>query len=180
MQRHFFATADDLIPVFERAEKKQPLVYTLAGLFDSTELIHANSGADLPSLHQPAPHEGAIGCPHYVVVPRELSVQIREVPQRAGGIKYAVDQLINPDSIIVSHGGLREPNALLSGNVGTCTGSKISVSLYRSFSYAIGKQFVRVRSFWVGPEAYRLFMNGWRLTTDVDRPREYDLAEEKE
>jgi hypothetical protein len=180
MQRHFFAMADDLIPVFERADKKQPLVYTLAGLFDSPELIHAERGADLPSLRQPAPCKGTVGRPRYLVLPRELSVQIREVPQRAGGIKYAVDQLINPDSITISHGGVPEPSILLNGEVGTCTDSEISVSLYRSFANAIGKHFVQVRAFWVGPEAYRLFKNGWRLTGNVDSPREYDLAEEPE
>lgn len=178
MQGHFFAAADDLIPVFERAEKKESFSYTVAGLFDSPELVTVRTGAALPTLRQPAPHREAVGCPWYLVMPPDLSVQVREVTQRAGGMKYAVDQLINPDSIVVSHGGVYDPNILLYGKIGTSTDSKIAISLFRLFANAIAKHFERIRSFWVGPEARQLRKNGWRLTIGANSPRENDLADE--
>jgi hypothetical protein len=88
---------------------------------------------------------------------------------------YAVDQLINPHSITLSHGGLFRPDVLLSGRVSTASESAVSKTLYRAFTTAIAKRFVRIRAFWVGPQAEALLHQGCRLTDSADSSTEYDL-----
>jgi hypothetical protein len=44
MLRHFYATAEDLLPVFERIDSKRSLNYTLTGLLESPKLITVAKG----------------------------------------------------------------------------------------------------------------------------------------
>jgi hypothetical protein len=176
MTRHFFATADDLLPVFDLVDRKHRLAYTLTGLHESPELCTVTKGTDIPSLRDVMEAPNAIACPSYLVTLEGATVQVREVPQQSGGIRYAVDQLINPDSITFSHGGFFSPEILLYGRVGTFSDSKISKKLFRAFSSAIAKEFDRVKAFWVGPEGNELLRPGCRLTMGAHSPKECDLA----
>ena len=176
-QRHFFAAGNDLLPVFESVEAKRSLTYTLCGHFPTRELSSVAAGADIPALRSPAQYPSAIACPQYLVTAAGASVVVRDVPQKAGGVLYAVDQLANPESIIIQPGGLYPPEVLLHGRVGTATSTLFAVQLQRAFSVAIAKIFEHIRAFYVGPEARTLWRRGYRLTPSAQSPREYDLAE---
>lgn len=176
MQRLFYATADDLLPVFERVELKHRLVYTLCGLFTSSEFQSYASGTALPSLREPAAHPNAIAGAQYLVTPADQSVGIREVSQKAGGIRYAIDQLVNPDSITIQPGGIFLPEVLLHGRVATVSSTSFATQVQRAFSSAIAKFFQHIRAFYVGPQAHELWRSGYRLTQSAQSPREYDLA----
>ncbi len=176
MTRYFFATAADLVPVFSRVEARWSLVYTPAGLWESRGVRAWSRGEELPSLRQPAPGRSTVQCPVYLVTPAEVAVQVREVTQVAGGKRYAVDQLVNPDSVTMCHGGSPAPGVLLAGRVGTCGGTATSEKLFQAFANALGKAFIKVKAFWVGPEARELLAAGCRLTQSADSPPEYDLV----
>jgi hypothetical protein len=176
MQRLFFATADDLLPVFERVESKHRILYTLCGLFASRETSPVSSGTAIPSLHGPALHPNAIVCPAYLVTPSDYRVTVREVPQASGGVRYAVDQLANPDSITVQAGGIFPPDVLLHGRVASASSSSFSTQIYRAFTSAITKHFRHIRAFYVGAHAHELWERGYRLTPSAQSPKEYDLA----
>ena len=176
MQRHFYATANDLLPIFEWVEKKHELTYNLTGLFESSRLAPIYHGIELPSLHLPAPYPSATGCPCYLVTLRATPVLVRKVPQNRGGVRFAVDQLLNPDSIILQHGGLFGSNVLLYGRVGTVSINPVATKLHRVFSSAITKHFRRIQSFWVGPEAAGLLSAGYRLTIGAKAAHECDLV----
>jgi len=176
-QRHFFATLDDLLPVFERAEGKLDLSYTLAGLGKSPHVTTSQAGVSLPSLRLPA-ESSATDCATYLVMPRGLPVNVRPISQRAGGILYAVDQLVNPDSITLTHGGLFAPEVLISGRIATVSNTPSAKAIQSAFSNAIGKLFTRINAFWVGPLAAEMLARGFRLTQAVQSPLEYDLRGE--
>jgi hypothetical protein len=175
-QRQFFAAGNDLLPVFETVEEKHGLSYTLCGLFPSREFTHLSAGREIPSLRSLAPQPSAIACPQYLVTPAGAPVAIREVPQKAGGVLYGIDQLVNPESIVVQPGGLYPPDVLLHGRIGTVSSARFAAQLQKAFAYAIAKFFERVRAFYVGPEARQLWRRGYRLTPSAQLPREYDLA----
>ena len=176
MQRLFFATAEDLIVVFDRVEARRRLAYTLTGLFETPELTTAPSGAAISTLHSPAPDAGAIAGYQYLVSAVDDPVVVREVPQRRGGVRYAVDQLANPRSVVIMPGGLYPPDVRLYGRVGTASDAEFSVRLYRAFAAAIGASFRRVGAYYVGQMAEELWCGGQRLTMGADSPPEYDLA----
>lgn len=173
---HFFATADDLLPVLGRVDSKRSLTYTLTGLLESPILTAVAKGNDIPTLREKATVSDAIACPSYLVTPADASVKVRKVPQNNGGMRYAVDQLINPDSVALSHGGFFGPGILLYGRIGTVSESAIAKALFRAYGNAIAKEFVRIKAFWVGPQAVELLRQGCRLTAGAQCPKEYDLV----
>ena len=176
MQHLLFATADDLLPIFERVEARHSLAYTLCGLFHSDEVSTVSSGSVIPTLRGAAPHPSAVACPRYLVTPASAPVTVRKVPQASGGIRYAVDQLANPDSIIIQTGGIFPPDVLLHGSIGSASATPFSTQIYRAFTSAITKSFSHVQAFYVGAKAYELWQQGYRLTPAIQSPREYDLA----
>lgn len=175
-RRHFFAAGNDLLPVFESVEAKRSLSYTLCGLFPSRELTSVASGCEIPSLRSPAPYASAVACPQYIVTSAGAPITVREVPQKDGGVLYAIDQLANPESIIIQRGGLYLPDVLLHGRVATASPTQFAAQLQRAFASAIARFFEHIRSFYVGPEARELWRRGYRLTPSAQSPREYDLA----
>jgi hypothetical protein len=173
-QRSFFASPDDLLSVFERVESRHSLSFVLAGMFETSQFALFHAGAALPTLRLPADRQ-SIGCPTYLVLWGSTPVNVRSVRQRTGGTRYAIDQLENPDSITLTHGGFHSPNVLISGRVATVSVTPTGKKLQSAFSNAIAKQFTRVNAFYVGPEAYELLRQGCRLTFNADTPPEYDL-----
>jgi hypothetical protein len=173
-QRQFFATPKDLQPVFDLAEAIEPFSLALMGLFDAPELHMFPSASKLPSLSQPAASQSQ-GCPTYLITPVGSQVAIRSVRQEAGGVKYAVDQLENPDSAALTHGGFFVPGVLISGRIATASVTPVGKRIFLAYSNAIGKLFIKFKAFYVGPEAFRLLRDGCRLTFNANAPAEYDL-----
>ncbi len=169
MQRNFFASGTDLLPVLEQVELRNRITYVAAGLFTSPESARVELGAMLTSVDS----GNEIG---YLVTPATVEVQVRPVPQRKGGTLYAVDELANPSSITLRLGGLAGTSILLPGVVGTVSKDGPAAMLHRAFASAIGKYFKRVQSYWVGPAALALLAEGVRLAPSAKAPREYDLV----
>jgi len=173
----FFATFTDLQPILAEVEKVYSIHYFQMGLLDVPETVHYNSIFENPDV-------GFINngdwnkdrC--FLIMPKDLSLQIRDVPQRKGGIKYAVDALINQDSVCLQLGGIyrEKENVLVAGKVGTVMDEHFSVEFYKFFSKKIKKAFKRIGAFYVGKEAEEKLYAGWRLVQDERRKPEYDLT----
>lgn len=176
MQRHFYATSEDLLQVLQRFERKHPVVYTRTGSFEYPSHPTFHSGQSISTLCSPAPHPEAVAGYTYLVTPEGVQVAIRQIALRRGGVHYAVDQLSNPISITFTHGGFYAPDVLLYGRVATCSDHPNAARLYRAFASSVAKVFSRVRAFYVGPKALELLRKGCRLTIGANSPRDYDLA----
>ena len=151
------------------------LRYTLTGLFDSPQLDSLPTLLEREDLGYVQSGDN-IQAPARLVSDEKLSIKIREVPQRRGGVKYAVDQKANPDTIVFRAGGIFEEGCLIAGQVGTASATKASLSLYKVFTKEIGHQFVKVKSYHVGKQAAEWLEKGWRLTANSKSPALYDLA----
>jgi hypothetical protein len=91
-------------------------------------------------------------------------------------MRFAIDQMANPDSIVLTHGGLNGAGVLVSGRVATISGTPAAKRLQAAFCNAIARRFPRVNAFHVGPAAGELLRRGGRLTPDASSPAEFDLA----
>ena len=174
-RRHFFALPDDLLPVFDAVEAKTPVAYTLTGMFDAADAPFVRAGSLLPSLHFPAESTSS-SCPTYLVTLGAAHVQLRAVSVRSKGIRYAVDQLANPESVVLTHGGFDAGGVLISGRVATASDAPAAKRLQASYAAAIGKTFKRVNAYWVGPRAMDHLRGGGRLTHSAASPAKFDLA----
>jgi hypothetical protein len=173
---HFFATAEDLLPVLAAVESRLEIQYTLTGNHASKNIESWWHGRELPTFGQPSPVESAVSSPAYLITARGAVVNVRELPPIEGRERWAVDQLINPDSTVFWHGGLFGANVLLYGRVATVSKTPSAIKLQRAFEAAIRKSFARIKAYYVGGSAERLLDSGLRLTGAAQSPRGYDLS----
>jgi len=161
-QFSFFATRADLEPLLRTVESARALQFVVAGLFDSAEILSIHSLLRTPSLgiaeFADPNHET-----RYLVADRDWSIQIRTVPQRRGGAKFAIDQLANPQTIAFQPGGQFGERCLIAGQVGTVSDDQNSLELYGVFGKEFRRKFTRIKSCYVGDEALELLKKGGGL-----------------
>jgi hypothetical protein len=177
VQRHFYALPEDLLVIFDLVEASQPLRYTPTETLKSAQANSFLSGAELPTLNAPPPSDSASSGHSYLVTFREIEPVGRRIELNSGGVSFAFDQLLNPDSIELLPGARHESGAFLYGRVATCSDSATSGKLFGLFKRAIGKRFRKINAFWVGPMAEEAWRQGARLTIGLASPQEYDLRE---
>jgi len=170
----FFATRDDLLCLLGEVELKWRIHYTEAGMFETPEIIVYCSSPHIPQLG--ITHWGTtITGLFYLIADAATSFKVRPVPQRRGGIRYAMDQKENPDTVTFFPGGRYDNETVIAGNFSTCTNSQVSADLMQAIARLVRKKWTKIKSYSVGPEAMAILESGGRLTADIRSPREYDL-----
>lgn len=173
-----YSTRADCEMLLRYVEAQIQLRYTLCGLFSKPELLTYNSGLDIRHLGVASSGDD-VHEDRYLVVDSTIDVKIREVQRgRFDEPLFAVDQLVNPRSIIFQPGGIYEEEYLIRGSLGTVSRHPSSVTLYRSFLIGVKSLFVQVKHNWLGPEACILLKDGVCLTESSRLPRQYCLTEE--
>lgn len=175
---HLFAAGADLVPVLEAVEAKHAIKYVQMKPNSSGRVTEFSGANDLPDLGRAASPD-AIGCASYLVTGRDRAVAPRRIVSNDGTVWYAIDQMINPDTVEVSPGGLWNDDVVISGRITTVSDTTYANVLMRAYRNAVRKHFVRVRAYWVGPKARALLAAGKRLTMAVQSPQEYDLAPDR-
>jgi hypothetical protein len=171
----FFASKADLLPVLEAVEIAGSLQYIRMGQSPNSEYRSLAHGAMIPNLGN-ATADSVAGCESFLVTESTSDVKVRTINVAGGTARYCVDQLVNPDSVTVTPGGLWSPDILLHGRVATVSESRISQVLMRRFDAGFRAQFRKVKAFWVGRDAYELLEAGRRLTISAGAPRYLDLT----
>jgi len=171
----FFATADDLLPVLLSVEARRSIMYTPFEHVNEPRVNHFHTDRDLPTLFQPQPFESAVCGPSYLVTEAGTEVVLCPLSPYEGKDRWSIDQLANPDSTVLRHGGLYRDNVLLEGEVRTAHRTKVAARLQRAFDGAIRKHFVKIGAYYVGPGAEALLDSGYRLTAAEQCPLERDL-----
>jgi hypothetical protein len=171
----FHATAEDLLPVLVSVETKHAIVYTPFGHFHEPRVNNYRTARDLPTLFQPQPYESAVSGPTYLITEAGTEVVLEQLSRYDGRDRWSVDQLANPNSTVLRHGGLFKENILLQGEIRTAYKTTVAQRLQRAFDTAIRKHFVKIQAFYVGPAAAMLLDSGCRLTAAEQCPPEFDL-----
>jgi hypothetical protein len=170
----FYATATDLSPLLSLLETQKNLQYTLAGLFGTNTPQTCLSYVDIPDFGKPK-HPTSVANSEYLVSPQGATVRVEDVPQRRGGVLYAVDQLLNQDTIHFGPGGRYQDDVFLYGRIGTASESPMSKGLYDFFTRPFRQRFKRTGAFFLGPEAIDFARRGVRLALSASTPPEFDL-----
>jgi hypothetical protein len=162
--------------VLSAAEANKPLQYALTGLFHSSRpQIYASYSA-VPAFGR-AVHSTAVANPAYLLLAYGEHINVRTVAQKSGGVLFAIDQIKNPESVVLRPGGRYGDTVILCGMIGTVSHSAASTDLYNFITKVFRSLFIRKREFLVGPEAAELWKLGGRLTIGAESPEEFDLAE---
>lgn len=176
-QTMFFAVLEDIEQIVRDIESSIDIRYYKTGLFETRNIPNYNSIFEVPSVGVTSSGDWN-RIDSYIILKRTIPLNIRDVPQRTGGVKYAVDQMTNPKSIELKLGGiyLEKENVIVAGRVATVSEDSDSNELYKLFSNKIKKKFKKIGTFYVGKIAEEKLQEGWRLVTNEKSPKEYDLA----
>lgn len=175
-QVFFFGTSADMAELIESIESKKNLIYHKAGLLEENELVSFSSliNANIGTTEY---GENNL-CPAYIVVESGTDINIRTVPQRAGGEKLAIDQATNPASIYFRPGGSYKSEAIIEGKCGTISTDEKSQDIFNLFSQELKTKFKKNKGYFIGKEALESYYKEVRLTQNVKSPLEYDFQPE--
>ncbi|WP_145455132.1 hypothetical protein [Gimesia panareensis] len=112
----------------------------------------------------------------YLIHDESTTIEIREVPQERGGVRYSVDQQMNPQTVGLKAGGTFGEKMVIAGQLGPGTGDATSDELAKMLLKELRKQFTKIKSYYVGNEAESLLDSGARLTINSAASIKYDLV----
>lgn len=175
---YFFALKQDLYSIIKSVQQTVGLQYIMTGAYDSLDIHVYNSLEEYSDLG--IKKSGEHQSESFLVLEKNWNLNVREVKQIDGSIKYFVDQLQNENSVVLWPGGVYENQYLICGHVGTVKMSDTSKKIFGTFQKSIKKQCPnRTGRFWYSDKVKD--MNGQirLITINVNQPKEYDLKIEK-
>lgn len=178
---HFHATKRDLESLLAAVESQRAIRYTQAGMSDTPDFATFTSCLEIPNLGY-APSGQGVGEPFWLITDAHTEVEIETVPQRRGGVRYGVDPGLNPESVVLWPGGVFEGHvkwrggefnggAVIDGQLATAMFNPTSIELLNLFALEARRQFKRIKSFFVGPQAEQLLDAGYRLAHSIKSVR---------
>src|ERR1700722_2557812 len=173
-QTNFYATYNDIGEVLEQFEAEEHVNYVLTGLFDIDTPQIFRTYREINSLSVSVDGE-ANHVPGYLIITEPNHIAIREVPQKIGASKFAVDQSQIPESLYFQSGGRFSNKIIGPGRIGIARQTPVSGKLYGTFAKVIVKNFRKVKSYYVGQEAHALWQNGMRLGLSFKASADIDL-----
>jgi hypothetical protein len=120
-----------------------------------------------------APKGSTILQPHYLVLDRHVEVQVRVVPQRRGGVAFAIDEVANPSAAVLVPGGWCGDRCLVVGQLKASSDPR-SHELARRLARTLFRSFTKRGQYRLGPAALAHWESGGRLSHDCRAPVEFD------
>ncbi|QSB26508.1 hypothetical protein [Flavobacterium sp. CLA17] len=173
----FFATLNDIEPIIKCVESVFDIQCydTKRYLSDDKVFTRYDSILQIPNLgYTEIGNNFGI---NYLLIPKTASLNIEEIPQIKGGLKFTADSNSNKDSINFRFAGIytAKQNVLVESSISYLFVEKFSKDLYDFFSKKIKKEFKLIDGFYAGKEAEEKLRQGWRLVQDERRDIGYDL-----
>ena len=153
----FYATAGDLLPILKLVEDQVQLKYTRFGTIASSSPDAYLSALDIRNLGI-ASKESSINCDTYLIGSRETKIRAEQPIIINGKLRYAFNQLYNPETVTLTPGGWWKENILLHGRVATASKHPSSLKLMKLYANAFRKQFIKIKSFYMGPRPKSLWI----------------------
>lgn len=173
-QIFFYGLKEDLIKIIKSIELNFSVKYVEAGLKDKhpfcvSDLIENINNIGFTDYGDWNHNE------KYLILPKDKDLIIESIPQRKGGIKYAIDQKENNESIVIFLGGNYQNKAIIASKIGTISVTDFSNNIFKFVSAYIRKEFKNINGFYISDNALKESEKGIRLTTDANNGLEYDL-----
>lgn len=172
----FFADLEDIKPIIKEFELAYSAHYFKTGLFEESEIPHYDTALDFPNLGKVAYGDWNM-IDNYLVLKKDIELNVREVLQRKGGVRYAVDQGENSNSVVFKLGGVFKEGIFITGQIATIHNDEHSKGMMNFLSRKIKKSFTKIDIYYLGKSAMSKFKAGWRFTESESSPKEYDLKQ---
>ncbi len=172
----FFATPADIVPVLERFEANSSLKYVVLGNLTTPNRAIFFSSSEIPEPGI-STHETGFLSTGYLVSFRDTKNRMTAFVGSMGERRWELDNGSNEETVRLTMAGRWGDDVLLPGVMDTLHDTPAAQQLMKWFLAALKREgFLKVRSWWVGPEAMEMLRAGKRLTTTaVQSPPEFDL-----
>ncbi|HLK19701.1 MAG TPA: hypothetical protein VKT81_12135 [Bryobacteraceae bacterium] len=163
-----------MVSALDAVELRYALKYIECGMFEESEPPVYYGYAGISNLGIAETGDANLERT-FLVLRNDDLLKVREVSQRRGGAKFAVDQMANPGTVILRPGGRYLDLAFIAGMVGTVHRDLIADELLRAFLKAFRATFTKVRSYLVGPAAKKHLGTNVRFTANIHWAADLDL-----
>jgi len=160
-----------LLRILEAAEKAHEIKYVRFGASDNPTPNSFPSAAFIPGLGR-ASSESSISSDTFLICNRSENIH----PRQVSGPRYLFDQLLNPETVTFTPGGLWGEDLLLNGRFATASTGTVSLGLLKLFQSLVRKRFTRIKAYYLGEEAAQTLDQGKRLTIGAHSARTFDLS----
>jgi len=171
-QIFLFATNEDLIELSKFIESHFNIHYAEAGLLNTKVSCISSIQTAIEVNH--IEYGDWNFNKMYMILPKEKDLQIREIPQRGGGVKYSIDQMKNEESVVIFLGG-KYKGAIVASKIGTISQAEFAKNFMKILSVYFKKNFTNIKGFYVSSRALEEAKKGLRLTTNLNNTIEHDL-----
>ncbi|MDC6384617.1 hypothetical protein D2V93_02250 [Flagellimonas taeanensis] len=168
-------TKEGLMKLLDFIESSFEIKYIRAGLLDEHPKTK-NSLTDKLELGI-VDHKDWNFNEKYLILKQNDELHVREVPQKKGGIKYAIDQMKNADSLIISLGGYNKTeNAIIASKITTKNNTSFTNLFFKKLNEFLKANNKKVESFYIGADALIMAKEGTRLTEDARLEETHDIS----
>ncbi len=172
----FFVLLEDIRPILKEFESSFEIRYYKMRLLDNRNIPTYDSFLEIPNVGIATSGDGN-RVDNYLIMPKSTSLNVRNIPQRTGDMKFAVDQLENAKSMELKLGGKyqNKENVIVAGRIATVSEDESSSDWFTFLSMRIKKNSLKVDSFYVGKQTEDKLRHGWRLVTNEKLSEAQDL-----
>ncbi len=166
----FFVKKKELGELLDRVNIHFNIYYVKSGLFDSN--IIEKLSTPITSNYLSSNINGDwVHNERFLILNKLDELIIRDIEQRRGGIKYAIDALKNNNSLLIVLGGEYDNKTIIASEIHYSTKSDFTKEFLKVFRNELKKNTTKYSDWYVSNK----IESSTRLTTSIDSPEEYDL-----
>ena len=129
----FYGSDIDILEIVSTVEDEIELKYYLYGLLNESDIQSIESLRTVKVGQCNCVDTNL--CISYLALLRKDQIQIETINQRKGGVKFGIDQKLNPSSVHLRPcGRFEEGNAIIQGRIDTINDHPDSIKIFSVFS----------------------------------------------
>lgn len=166
----FYIKKIELSNILDELNRNFKIVYVKTGLFDTPEIEPLESPITPSYLNQNINGDW-VHNDRFLILPKDSKLVVREIEQKKGGIKYAVDGFKNPESLLIVLGGEYDKDTIIAGEINANIQSDFTNEVLHSFKDKLKSMTKKIKGWYVSNN----LEGHTRLTTNVKSPAAYNL-----
>lgn len=166
--KFFFADLEDIVTILLDFEQGKELWYWESIFQSGLEIIKHESIINFAFNHNTASSDQYISLKEYLIMPKNIAINYREVPQRKGGVYYSIDPFENPNALGIKIGGVYPGRYLVNCYLHLPPNfTEIAVSNFRNMVKVVKNRCQTIDGELVAPGALAKLNDGFKLVTHV-------------
>lgn len=166
----YYLQYEDLTNLLSDFSKEFDFILVKTGLFDSPKLDFLDISINNNFLRN-IPFGNWSDNDNFLIVPKSKKVFPRKIQRHDGTVKYAIDQLKNPDTLSFLLGGEYKEKVIIAGRIAFLNKGVFSTPAFKFLMMLFLKNVKKYNGWFVSEQ----LKQGYRLTTNIRLSEKYDF-----